>query len=319
MDWSILYQATAFLAIALLAVVVTIFVLASSLLGRAIESASEEEEKKRREQEKIISKQVRQAREQFEKAAKGTGEFEEARESLRSLQKQKRRFEKQAKHIQQSYQVFRVKGGVLRPSLCFLSSLILGGIAWGLSRGDWQWISVYVWVLGLIAMGWGLYRIYSGLRKIESVAITSEEVALIRTMEAFRIALKKHEDERKPKLRLQFTNSQPPFHAKKDTETKINFIVKLTNGDIARKVEVWFFAPMDFEFSDLDTWHQSASYTIPNALTAKHEFKDILAGINYNRTLRLKPPAREDTYILAYRLYCEGFTSKLEKFKIVIE
>ena len=58
MDWTIIYQSTTILAGSLLAIVVAIFVLASSLLGLAVEAASKEEEENRAKQEKLIAEQI---------------------------------------------------------------------------------------------------------------------------------------------------------------------------------------------------------------------------------------------------------------------
>ncbi len=185
-----MYQASTFLATALLAIVITIFVFASSLLGRAIESAAKEEEKKRHEQDKKIAAKVRGARKALNEAIKGTGEFEAARKSFDDLEKQKRNLERETKRISRSYEVFTRQGGVLHPGCCFLLSAIFGGIAWAVGEGTWQWIGFTLWGLSLIAMGYGLYRIYLGLGSIESVAKTSEEAALIKNDGSISIGFK---------------------------------------------------------------------------------------------------------------------------------
>jgi Na+-transporting methylmalonyl-CoA/oxaloacetate decarboxylase gamma subunit len=318
MNWSALYQASTFLAIALLAIIVTIFVFASSLLGRAIESAAKEEKKKRREQVKKIAEKVREARKALNRAIKGTGEFKAARKSLGDLEKQKRNLERETKRISRSYEVFTRQGGVLHPGCSFLISAIFSDTAWAIGEGTWQWIGFTLWGLSLVAMGYGLYRIYFGLGSIESVAKTSEEAALKRTMEAFRLALKTHEDEKKPELKLKF-QQKLPINLKKQSQEEIKFSIEVIRGDIARGVEIWFFAPEGFGFIGQDTWPQVAKFQIPNAITCKQTMTNLLAGISYNQSIQVKTPDKAATFTLGYELHCEGFMSKLQKIDVVVE
>ena len=53
-----IYQLTIFLALALLAIVAAVFVLAVSLLGRAVKMAAEEQEKAAREQKDATEKEI---------------------------------------------------------------------------------------------------------------------------------------------------------------------------------------------------------------------------------------------------------------------
>lgn len=318
MNWSALYQASTFLATALLAIVVTIFVFASSLLGRAIESAAKEEEKKRHEQDKRIAEKVREARKALNRAIRGTGEFEAARKSLDSLEKQKRNLERETRRIRRSYEVFTRQGGVLHPGCFFLLSAIFGGIAWAVGEGTWQWIGFTLWGISLVAMGYGLYRIYLGLGSIESVAKTSEEAALKRTMEAFRLALKLHEDEKKPEFKLEFKHGLP-LHLRKQSEGNIEFSILVVHAPIVHGVEVWFLAPEGFDFPGQSTWHQNPDYEIPNAITCKNAMGDLRAGQKNSRSIKVKTPDKADNFTFAYKLYCDELVTDLSKFAVVVE
>ena len=318
MNWSALYQASTFLATALLAIVITIFVFASSLLGRAIESAAKEEEEKRHEQDKKSAEKVREARKALNKAIKGTGEFEAARKSLDALEKQKRNLERETKRISRSYEVFTRQGGVLHPGCCFLLAAIFGGIAWAVGEGTWQWIGFTLWGLSLVAIGYGLYRIYLGLGSIESVAKTSEEAALKRTMEAFRLALKLHDDEKKPELKLKFKHGLP-LHLRKQSEENIEFSISVMHVPIVHGVEAWFFAPDGFDFPGQSTWHQDPNYEIPNAITCSNAMRDLRASLKNSRSIKVKTPDKADNFTFAYKLYSDEFISELRKFAVVVE
>jgi hypothetical protein len=319
MDWTIVYQVTVFLAIALLAVVVTIFVFASSLLGLAVESAAKEDKDRRAAQDSEIGKQVEQARRDLDKAKEGAGKFEQAAKTLRNLINKKRKFEKETKRIRQGYEVFTPKGGVLYPCIPLLVSLVLSALAWGFSMGTHQSVSPFLWGSGVAVLGFGLYRIYFGLKRIEKVAVTSEQAALTRMTRALGTALEKHDEAIKPRVKFEFRDKTPPFHIKKESTIDIIFRLTLTQGDFIRRAEVWFYAPQGFSFPDMETWFQSASFVIPSACTCKHVFTDMLCGIGNLDNLKLATPTKTGTYTLAYTVHCEGAKGEVQKFEVMVE
>ena len=319
MDWTIVYQVTTFLAIALLAIVVTIFVLASSLLGLAVERAAKEENDRRAAQNREIEEQVEQAKMDLNNAAEGTGEFEQAVKTLRDLINKKKKFEKETKHIRRGYEVFKPKGGVLYPGIPLLASLVLSVLAWGFSMGTYQSVSPYLWGFGMAALCFSLYRIYFGLKKIESVAVTSEQAALTKMTTAVRVALEEHAEATKPKLRFRFLDKEPPFHVKKDSTLDIRCGIKLIQGNIVRAPEIWFFAPRDFSFLDRKTWHQDASWDIPSACTCKITVIDTLPGIQNSATIKLKTLAKKGTFTLGYAMHYEGAEDEMQTFEVVVE
>ena len=319
MDWTIAYQITALLAVTLLAIVVTIFVLASSLLGLAVESASKEEEDKRAEQERLIAEQVERARMEFDKAAKGTRKFEQTEKELKNLEKQRGRFEKETKRIRRGYEVFTPKGGVLYPGIPLLVSLVLSAFAWGLGMGTYQSVSPYLWGFGVAVLGFSLYRIYFGLKRIERVAVTSEQAALTKMTKALGTALEKHDEAMKPRLEFKFCEKEPPFHTGKESTLDIEYRVELMQGDIVRKAEIWFFAPPSFSFPDQATFYQRANFGIPSACTCKQVFTDMLRGYANRIILKLKAPVETGTFTLGYTMHYEGSIGELQKFKVVVE
>ncbi len=319
MDWTLVYQVTVFLAIALLAVVVTIFVLASSLLGLAVESASEEEKRRRAEQDSRIGEKVEQARTELEQAATGTGEFEQAEKTLKELRNQKKKSGKETKRILQGYEVFRAKGGVLYPCIPILVSLVLSALAWGLGMGTYQSISLCLWGFGVAAIAYSLYRIYFALTRIERVAVTSEQAALTRMTRALGTALEEHDEVMKPKLEFEFHGKQPPFHAKKESTLEIKYRITLTKGGILRMAEIRFFAPPGFSFPNKEIWTQRADFTMPSACTCKDDFTDILPNSFYNRTLGFKTPAQAGTFTLGYSMAYEGHKGTMQEFEVVVE
>ena len=310
-----LYEVTTLLNLTLVTLTVTVFVFAVSLLGRAVEIARRKDEEARQEQSEKIKKEIGEIQKELEKV-KETGKLEEVKRLTR-LQKDKRKFEKKLERIRKRYQLFRVKRGVLYPSSFFLSSLILATVAKALGSIH----SPFLWIGGLVLLALGGRRLFQCLKVIEEVAIVSAEMAEKKAIEASKSALAEHEETKRPKLRLYFVDKRPLFHFEKDSTVKIKLGVALTQGDIARDVEAWFFAPEGFDFPDISTWKQDKTHkNFPSYLTAKLTWmKSLKRNINYRHTLPLKVPSEAGDFTLAYRLYCEGFTSGYDEFEVIVE
>lgn len=317
-DMTTLYEMTIFLSIALIAIVATVFVIAASLLGRAIEEAS-------REQTEIAERESREFDEtiaglqQKLKAAKTPKAIGDLQKELDEYERKKRKLEKDSERISQRYGLLTVKGAVLYPGTFFLISLVLAGAASYLATVPLVSAANSLWGLALLALAWGCYRILQCLKVIQSVAITSEEAQLKRTTQAFEIALERHEEARRPKLELEFKKRKPPFSFKSGVEETIEFGITLEQGDAAKGAEVWFFAVEGFEFPKVRTWYQDSNFVIPNALTTSFSLGDLKSGISYNRSLTIKTPLKIDEYSLGYELKCEGCRRGLKRFKIKVE
>lgn len=329
MDWGIVSQATFFLGIALLAIVVTIFVFASSLLGRAVEAHRDDQEKLRKEKEELLT----QRREKLQKQLKESVTAEDMkrlREEIEKLEAEIAKFKKKSESIKKSYEVFGVKGGVVYPALCFLTSSILSGLAWSFAQA---WLGFYLgssfipstpvlWLLALLAMGCGIDRLYLSLIKIQEIAVTSEEAALRRTIEALKISQKELDEEKRPELELIFLDKQPPFHVKRGMDFTIKFQVGLAKGELARKASVWLIVPKQFTLLGRESKLQQADDLYPGCVATEFEIGDILAQMLSRPTLSLKVPSLGEfphEFVLNYRLVCERWAGEMGRFKVVVE
>jgi hypothetical protein len=331
MDWGIISQATFFLSIALLAIVTTIFVFASSLLGRAVEAHRDDQEKLNKEKEELLTRNREDLQSKLQKSVTAE-DISQLKKEIEKLEAEIAKIKKKSENIKKSYEVFEVKGGVFYPALCFLASLILSGIAWSLSQA---WIgfnlgSAFIpytpmlWLLALLAAGCGIERLYLSLRKIQEVAVTSEEAALRRTVEAFKTAQTELEEKKRPKLILFFKGEKPPFSVKAGSTLAMTFIVTLIQGDVARKPVISFFVPEGFAFLNSKYSHtidpQSSTFKYPKYLCISlHPKGDYKSGIKYMGELNLQTPAQKSDFTLAYRLICESFVGEYKEFKVVVQ
>ncbi|MBA7650000.1 hypothetical protein ES703_57800 [subsurface metagenome] len=315
----VIYQLTFFLALGLLAIVVTIFVFAVSLLGRAMESARESEKEKTKERRTNNAKEMAAIKKEIEEAE---GQIPKGlTRKLEKLEKRDKKFGKELNEIRTAPELLTVKGGVVPSSASLLGALIVTGAAWYLSNIQiFTWIvPVLIWILGLVAIGYSISRIYQSLKVIESVAITSEEAALLRETEALKIAFGELEEEKKPKLELLFGDEQPPFHIESGAQMTIEFRLGLTQGDIARKPIVYFFAPPGFDFPGMRTWLQSKDVgKVGGYITTRDELNDCREGITQSSKITVKAPSDKGSFNLWYRANCEGFPGEMETVEIIV-
>lgn len=324
MTVGIVYQLTFFVALGLLATVVTIFVFAVSLLGRAIEVAAKEQEKTTKDQKDAIEIEIDKILKQISSLQKKKSigkELQELEKRLKKLRKQDEEFARKLGRIVKAPELLTVKGGVVPTASYILGALILSGVAYYLfTIENLLWlIHVLIWILGLAAIGYSIFRIYQSLKVIESIAITSEEAALKRTVEAFKIAEKELEEERRPVLKLEFEDKQPPFRMETQSERLIKFAVSLSRGATARAVTAAFFTPANFEYPDNPAKLPAPQSEYKDCNSARIDLGDIISPFGYPKSLKLKAPAEPGHYIAAYKLYCEGYFSNFVEFEIEVE
>jgi hypothetical protein len=321
-----LYEWTFFLTLGLLAIVITIFVFAVSLLGKALETAAESEKKKLAERRYKNAREMAAIREKIRKAERrgqlSRGLIRQLQKELKKLEKRDEKDEKELGRIRGAPTLLTVRGGVVPCGSCLLAAAVLTGIAWYLStiKNFNLGYSVFTWILGIAAISYTTYRIYHCLKVIEDVAIISEEATLRKQVEALKVAERELEEEKRPKLVLFFEGEEPPFHIKSGAQKKIEISVAVIQGDIARKSMAMFFAPPGFEFPKMTTWVQPKYKDIVGGYTCTEiELGDVRRGVNQPGHINIKTPSGSGRLTLYYKLTGEGFDSGYKEFEIIVE
>ncbi len=159
---------------------------------------------------------------------------------------------------------------------------------------------------------------YRTLGAIEEVTITSGE-AEDKLPEAVKTALRELEEEKRPELELVFADEQPPFRMGAQSEKLINYRVRLDKGDVARNVSIAFWIQPNLEFVD-EANPLPAPYTkYKEYSSALFSSSDIQRPLENNHKLKVKAPSQTGRYIVAYRLYCDGYFSEFTEFEIIVE
>jgi len=316
----VVYQLTFLFGLVLLAIFITVFVFAVSLLGRAMEAAATVERGKVEERKENNIKEMSDIRKDIQKAEK-KGELPKGlRRKLEKLEERNREFDNELSKIRKAPELLTVKGGVIYPCVYIIWGLILSGTASYLSTiKDFNvFTPLFIWLLGLSAIGYSIYRLCKSLRVIENVAVTSEEAWITKTVEAFKIAQKELEEEKKPILELMFMDNSPPYSVEAESEISIKCRINVIRGDSARNVCVIFIAPPDFSFPNTPTGPTPLAKYSGYASTLI-ELGDMRRPIKRTGKVTLKAPHEVKKYTAAYRVFCDGFDSDFIEFDITVE
>lgn len=314
-----IYQSMFFLAIALLAISITVFVLAVSLLGRAIRLSVEEQERAEKDRKKDTESEIKKIQDKLEQAkAAGRVDVGDLSQSLQDLERKDSKHKWKLRWIKIKPKLLKVSWGALIPGAFFLTAIVLSALALYWVR-EATIASIYMW-LAVASMLIGICFVCLTLKVIEGVAVTSEEISLLRQKDILKTALKEHEEEKRPKLALQFEEKQPPFHIKAGEQMTIEFGLHFVQGEIARKLGAYIFAPSGFEFPGKHTWVQGKHVgEVTEHVTTGFEYGDCTSGIAPARNLIIKAPSKTGKFKLKYKIVCEGFDGDIEKFNVVVE
>lgn len=318
----IVYQLTFFMGLGLIALVIAIFVLATSQVGKATESAAKEQEEMLSEQKKAKEKQILVLTESLN-GAKEAGHLDERkfRDDLDSTRKEMEGYNVEIEQVQKMVVLLRRKGAVVYPGISFIVTLVLSMIASGLNEGvSLSTIALWLWIISIGTLVFGVYRMFLTLGAIEKVTINSGE-AMHKLPEALKSALMQMEEENKPELELTFPGETPPFGFKVGEERTIDFRLSLTKGNIARGIKVIFFAPPGFDFPGRYTQIQSGDvHKVAGYISAFFEWDSCNKAIALPADLNITAPDKAKRYTLLYSLSCdEGFCSTCLELKVKVE
>jgi hypothetical protein len=305
-DWGIIYQLTFFLALGLLAIVITIFVFAVSQVGRATESASREQQDILLGQKEAEGQQIEKIQEQLEEAKKA-GHLDEAK-LLAELQNTKEKitsYDTQLKHLQERIILIRRRGAVVCPGAFFLTALVLTILASGLAESQ-NFVALPLWIISIGALVFGGFGVFRTLGAIEEVTITSRE-AMEKLPEVVKAALVALEEEKKPELRLTFKGKKFPLHVEADSEVSLPLALEVYKGEFAEDIAVHICAPPGFDFPDRDKYVLPEDHDHPNYVGTIWYREKAMRGLRYHNTVTMKVPSKKGTFKIAYYIFCRGF------------
>jgi len=318
---SSIYQATFFLSVALLAIAITVFVLAVSLLGRAVTIAAREEEKVEKERKEGNEGEIKKIQGQLEDAKSKGAQVDVVglQKSLNNLRKIDRQHDRRLSWIRWKPRLLTANWAAFAPGALFLIAAILSALALRYVETESP-LPFGLWVSSLFVMLGGILCTCLTLRVIQEIAVTSEEVSFSRQKEVFVKALSEFEEIKKPALKLHWREQMPPLRMKMDTILELKFGVSLEHGECAENVTASFFLPEGFSFPGSKTLAQPEYIPIvAKMVTLAISFSAITPGIILAHDIAIKAPSSAGEFICYYRLSSRGFVGDYEQLKIVVE
>lgn len=314
-------DAMLFLSLTLLTIIITIFVIAVSFLGRAIDKAKKEEEILNKKQVENRNKLIHEAQDGLNRAKASNEGENEAIEKLESLKRNRRKFGRDLKKVADSYRLLTVKRGVVCPGSALLLSTILSAIAKYLTTLSGKPALVAPAVLlfmAAIGIVWASYRIFKTLLVVQSVAVAPEDMLLNQMADALTLAMKRHADSLLPKIELKFVKPEPPFIFDPTSEHKLEYSVENASSTTANDINIDFVAPDGLEFPGSDCWHRPAYISYPDALSTRQKIPVLKGSFQKPMSVNMKTPSKEGKYLLVCLFACDGFASGFKEYLVTV-
>jgi len=315
-----LANAVIFLVLTLLAIVVAIFVLAASFLGRALEQSRIEKKEAAELEKKLADERDSKLDEvmiEVQKRLKGV----EAAEAIEALEKELAQYKRQKKESRKKlksavrrykrYTMLTVPNGVVPTSVLLLISLVLAAITQLFTTS----IGYAPLGVAVIILSWACFRIYKSLIVVQEIAVTAEEAQFQREAGTLLAALDMHEEKKRPGFEIEFTDPKQPISLKCSQEGVIKFSISLDHGEIARQAELWISVPNKFELTESDA---RFSDKYPDRLMTMIELGDMKRGLFYRRRISIKTPAEAGEYTFGYFFNCEGHYGNWKYFPVKV-
>jgi hypothetical protein len=334
LSWGAIAEALFFLTSALLVTVITIFVFAASLLGRAVEAKAKDEEELRKTGERELDLKITEAQKALnelkEAGLKDNSNSEKALVAVLTAEASKATYNRESKRILRAYSVFTVWGGVIYPAIFFISSIVSSIIAWSLAAtnsnifliGDYTFLSIPFQIgfiiVSLLLLGVGIKQLIFSLDNIQKVAITSEEIWLKKIIEGYKIAQQEIDNRKQVILSLTTESDQYPIQVLAGQKNSLPIKINIVQGTSAHKVQVDVMCPdkgfsleLSNNFIDIQTrtqkwWHHDIKEQYEQYIGIRALLNsDIRRRINYLGKIIITTPTVLGTYPLIYSVSSE--------------
>lgn len=303
-----LYSLTIFISLAFIAIVIALFVFASSIYRGALELSTKQEEEALNRRKELIS---RKRKELIEKI----GDIDEER-FPKELRAELNKLDAELNNIDQSIVKSRNKAKALTVRNIIgvpISLLLISIIASGIAIATSGILPMIMWILSLILIAISLYFIFRNLFIIESF---SRIIDLGTLMEQ---ALERHTMKMRPIVDIRFWPWQ--LEVKHGETQEIKYILFLEQGLTAKNVRVRFAATEKLDFPEEDCELFRFNKLTKDMINPKF-FWHKLGAINYNvyreEGFKVKAPNRRGEYTMSHWIQCDEFTSEEQTFLIKV-
>lgn len=309
-----IFQIIIITSLTFVAIMIALFVFASSIYKGAIKIAADEEQEALNNRREFLEKRRKEIVKELKEA--GGDEFAaKLKESLTDLGVKTKQINQSISKSRDKVKRLNLKSMVVVPGFFLVLSLTGAGIAAMLS-GGWQ---ASAWGASVVALIAGVVFIYRNLQAIEKFSSIIDVSVLMEQ------ALDAHAKKTNPKLFLDFWGENLKYKGilkvGRGKTAEIAYVISLIQGTIGKKARVMFTATEEPENIDSVTIEEASVdyYGMTNPKRINMQYGDINPKEYEGTSIYMKAPEETGEYIMSYFLQCEGFTEDEKFFKIVVE
>jgi len=301
-----LYQCTIFFSLALLAIIIAIFVFATSMYRGALRLSAEEEERGLKKRKEFLNER----KNELAKKLKGVDAEhfpKELRGELDNLDSELNKIDQSILKSRNKPKALTARNLVGIPASPLLMSIIMSGIAIATSGI----LPNIMWGLSLALAVTGLYFIYRNLSHVE---LFSGIIDLSTLMEQ---ALDRHGMKSMPIPEMDLPDFQ--LGIQRGVTKEVIYAVSLKQGTIARNTQVRFSATEELDFpeeKEVKQYGFDYHKSMKNPKFFWHTLGDINPNLYMGENFKVKVPDQPGEYTMSYWLQCEEYTLEEVNFKI---
>ncbi len=199
----------------------------------------------------------------------------------------------------------KIPAAVIYPGSIFLGAIVFDILSTGLSSVNNN-IAISLWIISVILIAAGIYRLLGTVSAIESVTITSSEYSE-KLPQAVKTALMEIEEAKRPVPFVYFTETQFPLHLQPHSKKDLEASISLANGQYADDVEIHFALSPGLTFVDKQTYTFSKDHTYKNYTCYKYSRPKILRGMTYHDLITIESSSTQGSLKMIYYIFCKGF------------
>ena len=301
----------AFLALSLIAIIIAIYVLSATLLGRAKTLLKTQLGKE--DQQHIIDtrKRIESLTLELQKTQPTGTIGDQLKKQINDLNAKEDEYKSSLRKIERSFRPLALNWGVLFPSSILLLALIFISLAAYGNSVSWTTIAqLIVFILGILCEFSAIAFIVFSLRLIEKVAVSSDELLLKMTVDAFKIAQKDMRNEETPFVAINITDPTFPLDVQAGSTFSIKGYIELLNGPSANSFYLHCGIPMDFEYDPPKDFSINTNYNASTPFKNKVLLQNLTLVPNNSMgfSVSIKAPTKKQQYKIYFAPAGSGMT-----------
>lgn len=305
-DFHLLSSTLSSIGLVLLGVVITIFVLTVTLLGKAAKVSKE----RRAEAEQKISQDFDRDIENLKKQIETSPhDIATLKQKIEDLETKKTYTKSVLDELDDTYNTLGLKESVLFPGGLFLLGILLNN--WVILISENKSYQLVVFLISFSLLFGGIRKIIFTLQSIQYFSLNIKDDQIEQLQNTFIDALKTVESDKSPKPVVTF-KEKPPFIFKVNTENNIEFKIglKTPGKDEAKNVDAWFLFSPEIEIIESSKYgkpfSQTPDYSIPKANTVRYKLDLVKKHTADWRKITINPTVT-GMFKMRYKVDCDDY------------